>query len=258
MNYALITGASKGIGKHIAIELAKRKINVLLVARSANELQETSRQIKDEFGVQADFFVCDLSAEDTALKIVNWCKEKAYSIQILVNNAGYGYAGNFEKYTASAYSEMMQVNMNAVVNLCHAFLPLLRLQAQSYILNIASAAAYQATPGLAVYGASKAFVLSFSRALHTELLHTNISVSCVCPGGTDTDFATRAQVGKKGLKLAEKVNMTPQDVARISVNKMFRKRPEIITGNITKLGVFLAWLLPKKWVEKSAAAIYEV
>ena len=258
MNYALITGASKGIGKHIAIELARRKINVLLVARSANELQEISRQIKDEFGVQADFFVCDLSAEDVALKIFNWCKEKAYSIQILVNNAGYGYAGNFEKYTASAYSEMMQVNMNAVVNLCHAFLPLLRLQQQSYILNIASAAAYQATPGLAVYGASKAFILSFSRALHTELLHTNISVSCVCPGGTDTDFATRAQVGKKGLKLAAKVNMTPQEVARIGVNKMFRKRPEIITGNITKLSVFLAWLLPKKWVEKSAAAIYEV
>ena len=258
MNYALITGASKGIGKHIAIELAKRKINVLLVARSANELQETTRQIKEEFGVQADFFVCDLSAEDAALKIFTWCKEKAYSIQILVNNAGYGYAGNFEKYTASAYAEMMQVNMNAVVNLCHAFLPLLRLQQQSYILNIASAAAYQATPGLAVYGASKAFILSFSRALHTEFLHTNVSVSCVCPGGTDTDFATRAQVGKKGLKLAEKVNMTPQDVARISVNKMFRKRPEIITGNITKLGVFLARLLPKKWVEKSAAAIYEV
>lgn len=258
MNYALITGASKGIGKHIAIELAKRKINVLLVARSANELQQTARQIKEDYGVNADYFVCDLSREDAALKIVAWCSENLYSIEILVNNAGYGYAGNFEKYTALAYTEMMQVNMNTVVNLCHAFLPLLRLQQQSYILNIASAAAYQATPGLAVYGASKAFILSFSRALHTELLHTNVSVSCVCPGGTDTDFATRAQVGKKGLKLAEKVNMTPQEVARIGVNKMFRKRPEIITGNITKLGVFLAWLLPKQLVEKSAAEIYEV
>ena len=258
MNYALITGASKGIGKYIAIELAKKKYNVLLIARSENELQKTTQEIRNIYGVNADFLICDLSNEDAAMKVFNWCAEKKYSIQILVNNAGYGYAGSFEKYTALAYKEMMQVNMNAVVNLCHVFLPLLRFNKQSYVLNIASSAAYQATPGLAVYGASKAFVLSFSRALHTELAHTNISVSCVCPGGTDTDFPNRAQVGKKALKLAAKVNMTPQAVAKIAVNKMFKKQPEIITGTINKLGAFLAWLLPKKWVEKSAAGIYEV
>ena len=152
----------------------------------------------------------------------------------------------------------MNVNMYALVSLCHVFIPLLKMHKESFILNIASAAAYQATPGLSVYGATKAFVLSFSRALNTELLNTGISVSCVCPGGTDTDFAVRAQVGEKGLKLADKVNMTPQAVAIISVNKMFCKYPEIIPGAINKMGAFLAWILPKKWIEKGAARIYEV
>ena len=258
MNYALITGASKGIGKYIAIELAIRKINILLVARSENDLQETSRQIKDEYGVHADFLACDLSGQDAALKVFNWCAEKNYSVQILVNNAGYGYAGSFEKYSALDYRNMMDVNMYALVSLCHAFIPLLKMHKESFILNIASVAAYQATPGLCVYGATKAFVLSFSRALNTELLNTGISVCCVCPGGTDTDFALRAQVGEKGLKLADKVNMTPQAVAIIAVNKMFHKQPEIIPGAINKIGVFLAWILPKKWIEKGAARIYEV
>lgn len=258
MNYALITGASKGIGKYIAFELAKKKYPVLLIARSENELQKTAREIKESYGVDTDYLVCDLSHEDAPLKVYNWCTEKNYPVEILVNNAGYGYAGSFQKYSALDYRNMMDVNMYALVSLCHVFIPLLKMHKESFILNIASVAAYQATPGLSVYGATKAFVLSFSRALNTELLNTGISVSCVCPGGTDTDFALTAQVGEKGLKLAEKVNMTPQAVAIIAVNKMFHKQPEIIPGAINKIGVFLAWILPKKWIEKGAARIYEV
>ncbi|MEO7264543.1 MAG: SDR family oxidoreductase [Ferruginibacter sp.] len=258
MNYALITGASKGIGKSIAIELAKRKYPVLLVARSENELELTAREIHEAYGVATDYLACDLSKENAAIEIFNWCAEKKYRVQVLVNNAGYGYAGKFENYNLEAYNEMMQVNMNALIGLCHVFIPTLKSFDESYILNIASSAAYQATPGLAVYSASKAFVLSFSRALHRELAHTNLSVSCVCPGGTDTNFASRAQVGNKALKLAARVNMTPAAVAKIAVHKMFKKQPEIITGTINKLGAFFAWLLPKKLVEKSAASIYEV
>ena len=152
---------------------------------------------------------------------------------------------------------MMQLNMNAVVALTFLFLPLLKQQPKAYILNIASSAAYQAVPYLSLYAATKAFILQFSRGLHYELKKTIVSVTCICPGATDTGFAARAQLGAKGLKTAEKVNMTPEQVADIAVNGMFSGKTEVIIGLINKAGAFFAWLLPKKLVEQTAAKIYE-
>jgi uncharacterized protein len=152
---------------------------------------------------------------------------------------------------------MMLLNMITPVHMCQLFLPGLKAQSKSYILNIASSAAYQAVPNLSLYAATKSFVLSFSRGLRQELVKTNVSVTCICPGATDTDFANRAQIGEKGLKAAEKVNMEPGDVAKIAVQKMFAGKAEVITGAINKLGAFMVWLLPKGLVEKTAMKIYE-
>ena len=149
------------------------------------------------------------------------------------------------------------VNMMAPVLLCRLFLPMLRQQAQAFILNIASTTAYQSVPGLTLYAASKSFILSFSRGLRQELRHSSISVTCVCPGATDTDFPLRARMGEKGLKAAQKVNMTPDAVAKISVEAMFAGKPEVITGMVNKLGAFLVWLLPKGLVERTVMKIYE-
>ncbi|RYE35453.1 MAG: SDR family oxidoreductase [Sphingobacteriaceae bacterium] len=257
MAYALITGASKGIGKAIAQQLAARKTDLLLVARSAEVLAQVAQELSQKYGVKTAYLAIDLSATDAAEKVYNWCIQNNYTVNILVNNAGYGLSGTFDKYTSAENLNMMQLNMLAPVALTQLFLPQLLLQPKAYILNTASSAAYQSVPGLSLYAASKAFLLSFSRGLHQELRNKNVSVTCVSPGATDTDFVVRAQLGAKGLKAASQVNMSPETVAKIAVQAMFRGKAEVITGAVNKLSVFAAWLLPKSFVERTAMKIYQ-
>lgn len=256
MTYALITGASKGIGKAMAAELALRKVNLLLVARSGELLEEIARDLAGRYGIEAHFLAIDLSDPAAPQKINGWIGENGYPINILINNAGYGLSGPFTSYTAEENRDMMQVNMQVPVALSHLLIPELKKHPKSYILNIASAAAYQAVPGLMVYAATKSFLLSFSRGLAHELRKTNISVTVVSPGGTDTEFANRAKVGAKAIKAGEKLNMQPGEVARMAIEAMYQRKTETVTGFINQLGTFLVWLLPKKLVEKSAAGIY--
>src|SRR5258705_5507775 len=213
MATALITGATKGIGKAIAEELAKRKTDVLLIARTEPLLKEIAHFLHSSHGINADYLAIDLTKEGAAKKIYDWCIEKKYNISILINNAGYGLSGHFEKTSLEQHLDVMRVNMNAIVELCFYFLPVLRQHEKAYILNIASQASFQAVPGLNIYAASKAFLQSFSRGLGYELRNTNVSVTVACPGSTDTDFANRAKVGLKALKAAKTFNMSPGKVA---------------------------------------------
>ncbi len=257
MAYALITGASKGIGKAIAIELASRKTDVLLVARSAENLQHLADELGKKYDIKTAYLALDLSAENAAQQVFDWCRKENFSINILVNNAGYGLSGKFDKYTLEENLNMLQLNTMVPVALTQLFLPQLLSQPKAYILNTASSAAYQSVPGLSLYAATKAFLLSFSRGLHQELRTTTVSVTCVSPGATDTDFVVRAQLGARGLKAAQQVNMTPEAVAKIAVKAMFREKPEVIAGTINKAGIFMAWLLPKGLVERTAMKIYQ-
>ena len=257
MAYALITGASKGIGLAIANELARQQYDVLLIARSESLLKQAAQQIMVSHAVKADFFAIDLAEAGASRNIVDWCQTKGYPVQLLVNNAGYGLSGPFESHSIADHTNMMTVNMTALMQLCHLFLPQLRQQSRAYILNIGSSAAYQAVPGLSVYAASKAFVLSFSRGLRQDLKRSTVSVTCVCPGSTDTDFGARAQIGEKAQKAAERVNMTPAEVARQAVAATLSGKAEVVTGVINKAGKLMAWLLPKGIVEQAAGSIYE-
>ncbi len=257
MAYALITGASKGIGKAIATELASRKTDVLLVARSAENLQALADELSKKYGIKTAYLALDLSAENAAQQVFDWCRKENFSINILVNNAGYGLSGKFDKYTLEENLNMLQLNMVVPVALTQLFLPQLLLQPKAYILNTASSAAYQSVPGLALYAATKAFLLSFSRGLHQELKNKNVLVTCISPGATDTDFVLRAQLGPKGLKAASQVNMTPEAVAKIAIKAMLRGKAEVIAGTINKLGAFASWLLPKGFVERMAMKIYQ-
>ncbi len=256
MPFALITGGGKGIGKCIATELAKKKYPVLLVARDEKSLQEHATTLSYTYGVVANYLALDLGKVGATQILMDWIISNNYNVGILVNNAGYGLSGPFTKYSANEHLEMMRVNMEVPVALTAALLPMLKRNSPAYILNIASSAAYQAVPGLSVYAASKSFVLSFSRGLRHELKNTGVYVTAVSPGSTDTNFAHRANVGEKGLKTAEKVNMTPEAVANIAVTALFNKNPEVITGFINKLGAFFVWLLPKKLAESIAASLY--
>lgn len=257
MAYALVTGASKGIGLAIAEELARRQFNLLLVARSEQLLQQETQRLAKTYGVDATYLAVDLAEATSAQQVYDYCVQKGYQVQMLVNNAGYGLSGPFERHSLNQHLDMLRVNNETLVKLCYLFLPLLRQQSKSYILNIGSSAAYQAVPGLSLYAASKAFVLQFSRGLRQELRRTPVSVTCVCPGATDTGFVTRAQIGEKGLKAAERVNMTPADVARQSVDATLAGKVEVVTGTVNKLGKLMAWLLPKGLVEQAAGSIYD-
>lgn len=257
MPFALITGASKGIGKAIAEALAERGYDLLLVARSADLLEKVSSDIQTKSNRNCQWLALDLAASSSAEAVHTWCTKNQFSVSVLVNNAGYGLSGHFEKYSPLEYDEMLQVNMLTLTKLTRLFLPDLLKQPAGYILNIGSSASYQAVPLLSAYAASKAYVLSFSRGLYQELKKTTVSVTCVCPGPTDTNFISRANVGTKGQKAAEKFNMTPQTVARIAVNSLFHRRPEVITGGMNKLSAFFAWLLPKSIVEGIAKKLYD-
>lgn len=256
MKYALITGASKGIGKAMAEILAAKKINLLLVARSADLLEALAKSLKDQYQIETDWLSVDFTQAGAAEKIHQWCTDQNYSIDILINNAGYGLSGAFENYSSKEHTDMMQVNMNCLVELCSKFLPELKKAPKAHILNIASSAAYQAVPGLSLYAASKAFVLSFSRGLQYELRRTNVRVTTICPGGTATDFANRANLNEKARKAGEKLNMTAESVAKIAIDTMFSGKTEKITGLVNQIGAAFVWLLPKKLVEKTAAGIY--
>ncbi len=257
MSYALVTGASKGIGRAIATSLAKKKCNLILVARSHDLLEQLAIDLKAQYTVEVAYFAIDLCLPDAANQIVAWCRQNNFTINILVNNAGFGLAGVFENHNWQKNKDLMTVNMNVPVQMIHVFLPMLRQQPQSYILNIVSTTAYQALPKLALYAASKSFMLSFSRALQFELKDTCISVTAVSPGSTDTDFVKNAEMGPKAAKNAAKFNMKAEVVAALAVNAMFAKKVETITGFTNKLAAFMAQILPKRFIEKTAASFYD-
>jgi short-subunit dehydrogenase len=259
MNYALITGASKGIGKAIAIHLAQKGHAVLLVARSEQLLKELSEKINLQYNVATAYMAIDLANTEAPKAILDWCLAHHYQVDMLINNAGYGLNGLLEDYPLETHLAMMQVNMNSLVALTYLFLPHLKKAPRAFIGNIASSAAYQSVPGLNTYAATKSFVLSFSKGLAYELRKSTVSVSCVSPGATDTDFANRANVtNAKAIKLAEKFNMSPADVAAIAVEGILAGKIEIVPGFVNKIAKVLANLLPDRLLEKSAADIYGI
>ncbi|SFW76862.1 SDR family NAD(P)-dependent oxidoreductase [Chitinophaga sancti] len=256
MNYALITGASKGIGRSLATVLAKKKYNLILVARSTSELQVVSSELITKYGVQVEYIALDLSTPTAAGELFEWVQQKSYNISILVNNAGYAVWGEFDATSLDDQNRMLQVNMQTPVALCHHFLPMLRQQPAAYIMNVASTAAYQAVPTLSTYAASKAFMLLFTRGLRADLKGSNVSVTCLSPGPVNTNFIDRA--GMQAIKAtAEKYGMMPDDVARIAVKGMFAKKSELVPGVLNAATAFFTRLVPKAMVEKIAGNLYK-
>ena len=257
MCFALITGASRGIGKSIATELASRKFNILLVARDEQLLKKHALLLHSTYGVQVNFFALDLTEDGAIDKLMRWLEESGYIVSVLVNNAGYGLSGSMNSYSFLEHKNMMTLNMEVPVALTYRLLPMLSSQKKSYILNVGSSASYQSVPGMNIYAASKSFILSFSRGLCYELRNTSISVCVVNPGATDTDFPIRAKIfGQKAINMIKATNMSAEAVAKIAVDGMLKGQTEIVAGRLNKIGIFLAWLLPKKIIEKSIAVIY--
>lgn len=253
--YALITGANRGIGRAISLLLAEKGFHVLLVARGEEELKQLADQITSRFGVEAYYLVQDLTLKGADEAVTSWATGKSPALSVLVNNAGFGLWGQFNRLDLESQLDMVRLNVDAVLGLTHRLLPVLASQRKAYILNVASTTAYQAVPTLSVYAATKAFLLSFSRGLRYELKDSPVSVSCVCPGPTATGFASRA--GLDGFtELADRLNMQPEEVARLSVAGMLKGRAEIVPGFLNRLSTIAVGMLPKSLIEGIAGGLY--
>ncbi len=243
---ALVTGASSGLGAAIARELAARGVDLVLTARREQALHEVAASCR---GVKVDVIAADLGSPGGAQTV--WTVATALRpVDIVVNNAGFGYLCELATSDWARDAHMMQLNMNALVELTWRFLAAKR--PRGYVLNIASIGAYQAVPNMAIYAASKAFVRDFTEALHDELASSALSATCVCPGGVHTEFHAVAGAGNYGW-LARSSMKTADDVARFSVRAMVRRRRVVIPGLLNKLSCWGVRLVPRRlasWIAR--------
>lgn len=242
-NFALVTGASAGIGKAIAFELAKRKINLLLVALPSTGLAEVAEEVFKQHDVEVRIFECDLTEPDAPKRVLHWAAVPGVAIRVLVNNAGVGSQHAFEETPESLMHTMLKLNNHALVMMTHYILPELKRNAPSYMLNLGSLASFMAIPGKSVYSATKSFIYSFSRSLRLELAPDGVSVSCLCPGATSTSSSAIENYHKVRYK-AKSFLQSADAVAREGVEGMFNGKGRIITGTHNKIFFQLSKWLP--------------
>jgi len=240
---ALITGASSGIGADLARLFARDGYDLVLVARSEGKLHELAK----ELGVTSTVIVADLVKPDAAQVIADTLIEKSINIDVLVNNAGVGLAGAFIENDLRTELEMIQVNVVALTQLTKLLLPGMVSRKRGRILNVASTAAFQPGPLMAVYYATKAYVLSFSEAIADELRETPVTVTALCPGPTATGFGSVAGMEETRLFTMRKP-MSSAKVAKIGYEAMKRGRRVVVTGMMNRLLVQSVRVSPRRMV----------
>ena len=239
--YAVITGASQGLGREFCIELAKRKSNLILISLPDQNLKQFSEEISVKYDVKTNYFETDLSIDSNVIELSNWLNEN-YPINILINNAGIGGTREFDKVDVSYINKIIQVNIKATSVLTHQLLPNLKKQSHAYILNVSSMAAHTPIGYKTVYPASKSFIHSFSLGLAEELKDTSVSVSVVNPGAMKTNLDVISRTEKQGF-LGNLTLLEPQKVARYSIHKLLQKKTLIIVNPLMWL---LTILLPSR------------
>lgn len=240
---ALITGASSGIGKAIAYELAKQDSNLLITARSEDKLKEIAFDLASKYDIKVNIFVADLSIENAPEKLFEFAQNEKITVDILVNNAGFGKWTNFLNESIETYQNMLNLNINSLVKLTYLFLPEMLKKQEGGIINIASTGALQPCPYVAVYCASKSFVLNFSEALHGEFYKKGITITAICPGNTITGFQNAANANIKGMSYD-----TPEKVAQDSIKAFQKRKNNKIIGTSNYLQSFIPRFFPRKIV----------
>ncbi|HXV28281.1 MAG TPA: SDR family oxidoreductase [bacterium] len=230
---ALITGASFGLGEAFARELAAEGANLILVARSRERLEILGSELAKIHGIQTHIFETDLSFQEAPYRLFDSLQKAHLSVDLLVNNAGFGRAGYFEDANAEKDNEMLLVNVNSLVSLTHLLLPDMLVKGRGGIINVASTAAFQPLPFLSLYSATKAFVLHLTEALWAEYCQRGIRILCLCPGNTKTEFHARAGIRRKRIFL----QADPRDVVRLGL-RVFKT-----TDQPTAIFGFRNWLL---------------
>jgi len=245
---ALVTGASAGLGVEFARQLSKRGHSLVLVARRKDRLEELARELGNARAV-----AIDLSKKDAAAKLLADLETNGERVELLVNNAGFGLIGRFAELDARRQRQMIDLNVGTLTDLCRAVAPDMIARRSGAILNVASTAAFQPGPKMAVYFATKAFVLSLTEALHEELKPHGIKVSCLCPGPTRTEFGDVAGFGGNGM--FDKLAMSAAEVVESGLDGLDRNRAVVVTGLVNKLGAMSTRFAPRSTVRKIAGAI---
>jgi len=226
MNTTLITGASSGIGEVFARKLAARGRNVLLVARSEEKLITLCNELGRSNSIRAQHVTMDLSQTESPARLFEEAEKRGLTVDMLINNAGFGSFGDFTKLELERELNMIDLNVRSLVDLTYRFLVPMRQRKQGAIINVASTAGFQAVPFMSTYAATKAFVLSFSEALWEENRPHGIRVMALCPGVTETNFFEAA----RGQKPPARVAQTPEDVVETALRGLARGKSHIISG----------------------------
>ncbi len=252
-NFALITGASSGMGTCFARALAARGKNLVLVARSRDKLEALAREISAQHALRIEVIGQDLSEVGTAHRLAATLRERGIGVDLLVNNAGFGAHGRFWELALDRQSEMLRLNVVALTELTHLLLPPMIAQRRGGIINVSSTASFQPVPFTSLYAATKAFVTSFSMALAEEVSEYGVKVVALCPGGTATNFFDNSQYSKRdfpgGLQ-------APEEVVAVGLRALDRGRSLAIPRLINRLMVFSLRLAPRRLVAQQAGDMF--
>ena len=249
MKTALITGASSGIGKELAFVYAKNGYNLILVARRKTNLELIKDEINNKHKISVTVIDMDLSSVDSAEILYNTVSEQKLSVDVLINNAGYGVQGLFKETDMKWEESMLILNMVTLTKLTKLFAKDMANKRDGNIINISSTAAFQPVPNLSTYAASKAYVLSFSEAIAYQLKDDNVVVTTICPGATKSEFADVAKMNQKHFIKAP----SSQELAEYTYKSMKKGKTTAIHGFKNKVMVFLVRLTPRKIITAVAS-----
>jgi short-subunit dehydrogenase len=251
-NWALVTGASAGIGREFCLQLAAAGLHLVLVARTEKSLESLGTELSRRHGIQTLVLAADLSRPNAVAEVRSRLASQAIKIRLLINNAAFGRWGRFEATPAECYEEMIQLNTAAMVSMCHHFLPDLTSFPTSAIINVSSPAALQPSPFMAVYAATKAFVHSFSQALYGEWSDRGVLVQTLCPGPTATEFDAKAGAYASALT----THGLPEPVVKASLSRLSQDSPLAVTAKGTYKQRFFAGLFPAKMVIREVGKMF--
>ena len=230
MSFTLITGASSGIGEALAVSFAKKKHDLILVARREKILKELAQEISSVHEVKVHFLACDITRSSEIEKLYGFINKNNLNVEILINNAGIGEFNLFENSGIEKIDYLIDLNIKAVTNITHFFIPGMAKSGRGKILNIASMAAFMPGPYIAVYAASKSFVLNFSIALNSELEHKNIQVSVLNPGDIKTEFQENANLS--GYEIKREISL--EQLAELTYTEFVDNKKTIIIPDETQ------------------------
>ncbi len=247
-SYALIGGGSKGIGYAIAEALAKRKFNLILIARHKDSLVAAKNKLESKYGVHVEIIQFDLSKKEAATEIANWCTEQNISLKMLCNVAGFGGSKDYGSLPLDTLRYMVNLNVESCMALSLTLLPLLEKNAPSYILNVSSMAAFAPIPAKNMYSATKSAILFFSYSLRYQLKEKNISVSVLCPGPVYTKPEIKSETKRQLGWLGDQMAVSPARVGEIAIRKTLNKKLLIIPGALNKRLALIIRILPRRWI----------